>query len=126
MSKKLLTGRPVNMGMPAMTNLTEQWKKGELESGWYYVNFYSVGAVMQEYLPEHNGFGYDEKNLIQEVLAPVPSYEEWQNMLKKIELNKQAAQKAKKMLSDWFNCANHKLKAYECISELNKIAGEKE
>lgn len=63
-----------------MTNLTEQWKNGELESGWYYVNFYSVGAVMQEYLPEHNGFGYDEKNLIQEVLAPVPSYEEWQKL----------------------------------------------
>lgn len=67
------------------TTLTEQWKKGELESGWYYVNFYSVGAVMQEYLPEHNGFGYDEKNLIQEVLAPVPSYEEWQQLHKFLE-----------------------------------------
>ena len=60
--------------------LTEKWKKGELESGWYYVNFYSIdGAVMQEYLPTHNGFGYDEKNLVQEVLAPVPSYEEWKD-----------------------------------------------
>ena len=58
-------------------DLTEKWKKGELESGWYYVNLYSVGAVMQEYIPEHNGFGYDEKNLIQEVLAPVPTYQEY-------------------------------------------------
>ena len=62
-------------------HLTEQWKKGELKTGWYYVNYYSIdGAVMQEYLPTHNGFGYDEKNLVQEVLAPVPSYEEWQEM----------------------------------------------
>ena len=84
-----------------MTNLTDKWRKGELESGWYYVNYYSIdGAVMQEYLPQHNGFGYDEKNLVQEVLAPVPSYIELQSMneavnqamaanIKLVEQNKQ-------------------------------------
>ena len=61
--------------------LTEQWKKGELPDGWYWVDYYSVdGAVMLEYIPKHNGFGYEEKNLIQAVLAPVPSYDEWQRI----------------------------------------------
>lgn len=61
-----------------MTNLTEQWKQGELPSGWYWVDYYSVdGAVMLEYIPQHNGFGYEEKELVQAVLAPVPSYDEY-------------------------------------------------
>lgn len=62
-----------------MNDLTEQWKKGKLPSGLYWVDYYSVdGAVMLEYIPQHNGFGYEEKELVQAVLAPVPSYEEWQ------------------------------------------------
>ena len=65
-----------------MTDLTEQWKKGKLPSGWYWVDYYSVdGAVMLEYIPQYNGFGYDEKNLVQAVLAEVPDYIEWQNMV---------------------------------------------
>lgn len=65
-----------------MTDLTEQWKKGELPEGWYWVDYYSVdGAVMLEYIPQHNGFGYEEKELVQAVLAEVPSYEEYQKLL---------------------------------------------
>lgn len=65
-----------------MTDLTEQWKKGELPTGWYWVDFYSIdGAVMLEYIPQHNGFGYDEKNLVQAVLSEVPDYIEWRNMV---------------------------------------------
>ena len=61
-----------------MTDLTEQWKKGELPSGWYWVDYYSVDeAVMLEYIPQHNGFGYEEKELVQAVLAEVPDYIEW-------------------------------------------------
>ena len=62
-----------------MTDLTDKWKKGELPSGWYWVDYYSVdGAVMLEYIPQHNGFGYEEKELVQAVLAEVPDYVEWQ------------------------------------------------
>ena len=65
-----------------MTDLTEQWKKGELPSGWYWVDCYSVdGAVMLEYIPQHNGFSYEEKELVQAVLAEVPDYVEWRNMV---------------------------------------------
>lgn len=65
-----------------MTDLTEQWKKGKLPEGWYWVDYYSVDeAVMLEYIPQHNGFGYEEKELVQAVLAEVPDYIEWRNMV---------------------------------------------
>lgn len=65
-----------------MTDLTEQWKKGELPEGRYWVDYYSVdGADMLEYIPQHNGFGYEEKELVQAVLAEVPDYVEWRNMV---------------------------------------------
>lgn len=65
-----------------MNDLTEQWKKGELPKGWYWVDYYSVdGTVMLEYIPQHNGFGYEEKELVQAVLAEVPDYVEWRNMV---------------------------------------------
>lgn len=65
-----------------MTDLTDKWKKGELPEGWYWVDYYSVdGAVMLEYIPQHNGFGYEEKELVQAVLAEVPDYIEWRNMV---------------------------------------------
>jgi hypothetical protein len=60
-----------------MTDLTEQWKKGELSGRWYWVE-YSVdginGVEMMKYIPELNGFSF---TIIKQVLAPVPSYEEW-------------------------------------------------
>lgn len=65
--------------------LTEQWEKGELPEGWYWVDYYSIdGAVMLEYIPQHNGFGYEEKEQVQAVLAEVPSYDELQNMNKAV------------------------------------------
>ena len=65
-----------------MTDLTEKWKKGELPEGWYWVDYYSVdGAVMLEYIPQHNGFGYEEKTLVQRVVSQVPTYEEYQALL---------------------------------------------
>ena len=55
--------------------LTEQWKKGELPNGWYYIKIADIvfidffeGKVWQNKKDEY----------IDEVLAPVPSYDEWQ------------------------------------------------
>ena len=56
--------------------LTEQWKKGELKEGWYYINDsqidykYSKHSSVDFFITPHED--------IKEVLAPVPSYEEWQ------------------------------------------------
>ena len=63
-----------------MTDLTEQWKKGELPEGHYYVK--DGENMIAEYL---DGYFYNDGNPmtsfcggVDEVLAPVPSYEEWQ------------------------------------------------
>ena len=59
--------------------LTEQWKRGELEAGWYYVLLFSN----EEYITFIDGNWVVDDRLIgadiKEVLAPVPSYEEWRS-----------------------------------------------
>ena len=63
--------------------LTEQWKKGELPYGRYYVELAYNGnsIIMAEYwwdktltLDDHQ---YSREE-VKRILAPVPSYEEWQ------------------------------------------------
>ena len=57
--------------------LTEQWKNGELESGVYYIKYRGAYKVDQ-----WHGYYWEDSwsENIEEVLAPVPSYEEWQKM----------------------------------------------
>ena len=68
-----------------MTNLTEKWKKGELPSGRYWVKTSYQGAIIPLYYSEDYGFEYDDHfydfEEISEVLAEVPSYEEYQKLL---------------------------------------------
>lgn len=73
--------------------LTEQWKNGELE--WdreYYVDLENNGIVKQLYLDKDGCFvdgiiDYSLKNKpYMEVLAPVPSYEEWQEEQKSLKV----------------------------------------
>lgn len=62
--------------------LTEQWKKGELEFGKkYYVRFEDgeIDTAQWCYYTNQNKYGFDVDE-VKEVLAPVPSYEEWQKM----------------------------------------------
>ena len=64
-----------------MTNLTEQWKKGELPDGMYYMENTSgiIGRVgHSKAFPCYN---------VKQILAPVPSYEEY-NRLKEVERKK--------------------------------------
>ena len=60
-----------------MTDLTEQWKKGELPAGRYWVKYRSGRIDDWDLL---GGKTIETKPEIVEVLAPVPSYEEWQKM----------------------------------------------
>ncbi|MBQ6349829.1 MAG: hypothetical protein IJI42_02730 [Methanobrevibacter sp.] len=68
-----------------MTDLTEQWKKGELPKGWYYVQLQegvyvdNVKSIIMDYYTEFCDF-MKHPYLIEKVLATVPSYEEWQLM----------------------------------------------
>ena len=69
-----------------MTNLTEQWKKGELKDGKYWVQLSFGGTIITAEYLEYNGVfelddHYYEDEEISKVLAPVPSYEECQKLL---------------------------------------------
>lgn len=58
--------------------LTEQWKKGELEQGEYWCKITESPYVERVYLPCCD-------DIILEVLAPVPTYEKWQQLRKFLE-----------------------------------------
>lgn len=60
-----------------MVNYTEKWKKGELKEGHYYLK--DNEYIFIDYF---NGVNFEETCdfEIKEVLAPVPSWEQWQQM----------------------------------------------
>ena len=64
-----------------MTDLTEQWKKGELPAGCYYIKLnYNDTIIMadswsdQTFTLDDHEYGIDE---VKEVLAKVPTYSEY-------------------------------------------------
>lgn len=71
-----------------MTNLTEQWEKGELPEGWYWCECYNEeikklyydGDCFELDDPEtKNYYFFIKKDCAEiEILGEVPSYEEWQ------------------------------------------------
>jgi len=92
-------------------NLTEQWKNGELEQGWYYVLLFSN----EEYITFIDGNWVVDDRLvgadIKEVLAPVPSYKECQRL-------KEVERKKGKLVN-----VNYKLKEilYKCREKLDTL-----
>ena len=86
-----------------MTDLTEQLKAGKLPAGAYYV-FLATGEIFPD---SYNPYGYFEQfdGLVEEVLAPVPSYKEWQENQKSLKVlaeayckEKEENQRLKKLL----------------------------
>lgn len=60
-------------------SFTKLWKDGKLQAGEYYVKD-STGVETDGYYPENSwerGFVNHSKHEVKEVLAPVPSYDEW-------------------------------------------------
>ena len=66
-------------GVNKMSDLTEQWKKGGLKEGWYYINDSQIDYKYSKY--SSVDFFITPHEDIKEVLAPVPSYDEWQKVL---------------------------------------------
>jgi len=65
--------------------LTEQWKNGELGFGYYYIDF-GIGGVPMLF----NGLEFycertQKPNAIKTILAPVPSYDEYKQLVSKTE-----------------------------------------
>lgn len=62
-----------------MTDLTEQWKKCELDAGWYYVKGSDgLFCMMSDYALYRVNLEHPDNTI--SLLAPVPSYKEWQKM----------------------------------------------
>ena len=62
--------------------LTEQWKQGEIPNGYYWIRLSWGGMIIMAYYTGFDGLfelddHYYDSDEISEVLAPVPSYEEW-------------------------------------------------
>jgi hypothetical protein len=75
-----------------MTNLTEQWKKGELKTGWYYVKNEFGNIFISDYSENYDYIEdkvvkdfFTEVSDITEIICEVPSYEEWQGLNKDID-----------------------------------------
>jgi hypothetical protein len=110
-----------------MTDLTEQWKKGELPEGHYYIKTRSetnIDELVQWYkdhgIPSEKSFAYFN---VQQVLAPVPSYEEWKAKLeentKLKELLEDCVEYVKKDYGDYLTYTQSAI--YE---EINQALGE--
>lgn len=62
-----------------MTDLTEQWEKGELPNGWYWVEG-SRAEGIYAYTAEYLNNMYRPRNS-ERIIEPVPSYEEWKELI---------------------------------------------
>ena len=87
--------------------LTEQWKKGELTDGEYYVRTID-GIVLIDCYADYWDFIQDEQ--VEKILCEVPSYEEWQT--------------EKRFAKDCFTREQEKEKEY--LFAIQKIAQLKE
>ena len=84
-----------------MTDLTEKWKKGKLKEGAYYVRNEHDAIFTAENYINYDCFNdtkaydfYNVETTIVEVLAPVPSYEEW-------EVKNERIEKLEELLKEW-------------------------
>lgn len=83
--------------------LTEQWCEGTLPDGYYYITSKKWGMLIDRYKDQINDCGNEWRGfdncqgIIDEVLAPVPSYDEYCNFVFQ-------ANKPKNPLSDVMMC----------------------
>ena len=80
-----------------MTNLTEQWEKGEL-TGEYWCEITESPYPERVYLPAC------DSDIIVKVLAPVPSYEEWKSAYECQLMESELVLTLKGLLKECRNC----------------------
>lgn len=76
--------------------LTEQWREGTLKTGSYYIRIIT-GVEKSDYF-EGKKFCFWSDYEVEEVLAPVPSYDEYVELLKKLDELKKQLDKAESVL----------------------------
>jgi len=127
-----------------MTNLTEQWKKGELPDGWYYVKG-NRAEGKYAYTAEYLNNMYRPRNG-EIIIEQVPSYELWKAVHEQWKVLLDENTKLKEQLKEcelWFtgvvgnmndkNCGEHNrnlpIGNFEHIfkvfsQEINQVLGE--
>lgn len=111
--------------------LTEQWKKGELSEGYYYFKMPDgVMEIASEYRLIRYKLTKDAEKI--EVLAPVPSYEEWKSTgkfameaMKVAEENQQLKELLSKCLDELAEFNNsYYPETQELFSQITNAIGE--
>ena len=116
-------------------SLTEQWREGKIKEGFYYVHFCTGEIVYRHLSGNKPDKGFIELGCFQEILAPVPSYNEYlalsgfkkiekdeiDNLVKihteKLEKKLAIATKALKGICVWANTGNGGEKAVKKVCE---------
>ena len=108
--------------------LTEQWKKGELPEGWYYVKDIHNEERLDRYFKETDNFEYLEDWEVDEVLDEVPSYEQWQAKLEENKQTKELLRKAKGIITAYRISGNQSTYSNddmkECVAQIDQVLGE--
>ena len=112
--------------------LTEQWKKGELPEGWYYVKG-SKSEGIYAYTAEYLNNMYRPRNG-EIIIEQVPSYEQWQasyNCMLENEVLRLKNAQLQELLKDcipYFNALVEKRlkleyipQVYELLSKINEV-----
>lgn len=105
------------------TTLTEQWKKGELEDGFYYFRMPDgTTDIASEYKLIRYILVRDADKI--EVLAPVPSYEEWKAAYECQLMESELVLTLKELLLECKANLIHKKQLLEKLDKLEKPTKE--
>lgn len=104
-------------------SLTEQWKDGELEEGYYYLIVKDMdGIIIDSFDTWYHVKGNPVKQFtyvdIQEVLAPVPTFDEYKKLKEKLSI-------ALETLGQIAKLSDNTVDAVQCAKAISDIEGMK-
>ena len=108
-------------------SLTEKWKDGEIKEGFYYVRFHTGEIVYRHLSGNKPDKEFVELGYFQEVIAPVPSYDEHKEMdseLKELACKNDSLAMECGKLQEQLKEANEVIKKY--MSVVFEIRSEEE
>ena len=115
-----------------MTNLTEQWNKGKLPDGDYYIKRRN-GDTLYDNIDSHGVWRNSIDEDIVEVLAEVPSYELWKAVHEQWKVLLEENTKLKELLKDAKNvlkmvdtyCGDYdSINGFLIVERINQVLGE--
>lgn len=98
-------------------NLTEQWKRGELEEGEYYIKS-NKGDIYID-ICANGSFMFTNYKSVEEVLAEVPDYIEWKNYVTMYNYEHEENKQLKQWVEEFnvLNVAQENQKLKELLKE---------